>query len=175
MTDWTQDMLLKSESIAASRFHAVVTPEHLLMALLGDPAAERCMRGVVNDAEMDIAGLRNMLVKHIDRDMNLLVDKRNTETLEISSSVRDILRLGQERAYGLQMAGAFGVHGQEEQVSMLMAAGVLSEILHRDDTFAAASLKAAGIRADDLATYLERGPKVPLNPKGKLPKPPRFG
>ncbi|MCC7038321.1 MAG: hypothetical protein IT560_13605 [Alphaproteobacteria bacterium] len=172
--DWTRNILLKSESIAASRFHTAVTPEHLLLGLLGDPAAVRSMRGVVNDAEMDIAALHNMLVKHIDRDMNLLVDRRSAEAPGVSSSVRDILRLGEERAFGLSLAAAFSSHAPEEQAAMLLAAGVLLEILHRDDTFAAAGLKAAGIRADDLVTYLESGPKIPANPKGRIPKPPRF-
>lgn len=175
MGEWHQYILEQSTRIAESRFHSVVTPEHLMLALLKDPAVHRSLSEVVADPDMDLAALYNTLVKHIDRDMNLLTDKDRNIAPDISLSVSDILRAAEERSAGFALGNMFNSRAEgEKPKSLPYTVGILLEILHRGDTYAAESLKSVGVRADDLMSFVELGPKIPLNPKGKLPKPPKF-
>ena len=97
MNEWRKNILEQSSRIADSRWHSHVHPEHLLLAILKDEEALRSLTGVVA-GEMDIAGMYTMLVKHIDHDMNLVVDKKNTQPPEITVTVQDILYRGEGRS-----------------------------------------------------------------------------
>lgn len=169
MNEWHKNILEQSSRIADSRWHSHVHPEHLLLAILKDEEGLRGISGVVAN-EMDIAGMYTMLTKHIDHDMNLVVDKKNTQPPEITATVQDILYRGEGRSLAYDADNLLAA----DRKTLPPAVGVLLEILHRDDTYAAECLKTAGVKADDLMNFIELGPKVSTHPGFKPPKPPRF-
>jgi hypothetical protein len=170
MSEWHKIILEKSISVAESRSHDQVTPEHLLFCLLDDADAHRSMCEVVSNRDWDIPALYIMLVKHIDNDMNLLIKPRDsTHPPEISSTVEELLYYGEKHSLDYASENWMST----DRKVLPPAVGVLLEILHRDDTYAAKCLKAVGINEDDLMSYIELGPKVLINPKVKPPKPPK--
>ncbi len=129
------------------RRHEYVTVEHLLYALLFDPAVER----VIKNAGGDAPRIKKRLEDHLDAE---------TATIPEEFDIAPTLSLGFQRVLSRAVA-----HVQSSGEKEVTGANVLVALYAESESPARATLEADGVRRIDVINFISHGVSK-LTPKG---------
>ena len=135
---------------AAERRHEHLTLEHVLLALLGDPASARMLEGV--GAKLDV--LEKKLELYLDHEVEKLPESKKKREPRQTDAFG---RVFQRAAMHVQSSGKAELDGPV----------LLIELMREEDSYAVFLLEEQGVERLDLTTWLSHGPKGAGAGKGR--------